>query len=136
MKEVYLYFRTQATLASDDDKAQSCCFPLSAFSGMMFNSSNGTNKVTFHFRSLLNNFGYDETADTTDVVSDVVQINLKDTATNREFRKEFAEAIDSASMKLNSKFLVIGDNLSTDPQYFSSLVASVGNITIADAAEE
>ena len=34
MKEVYLYFRTQATLADDDDSAQSCCIPLSSFKGM------------------------------------------------------------------------------------------------------
>ena len=34
MKEVYLYFRTQATLADDDDSAQSCCIPLSSIKGM------------------------------------------------------------------------------------------------------
>ena len=34
MKEVYLYFRTQATLADDDDSAQSICIPLSSFKGM------------------------------------------------------------------------------------------------------
>ena len=35
MKEVYLYFRTQATLADDDDSAQSCMFPLSKLRGMV-----------------------------------------------------------------------------------------------------
>ena len=34
MKEVYLYFRTNATLTEDDDSAQSCCIPLSSFKGM------------------------------------------------------------------------------------------------------
>lgn len=131
MEEVYLYFRTQTTLASDDDDAQSCCFPLSAFSGMQFSSANGTNSVTLYFRSLRNNFGYDEAANS-DVVSDSVAIILKDTSTNREFRKEFLEAIDSAKMKLGSKFFVVGDNVSTGTQYFSPLVSSVGTITIAD----
>jgi len=136
MEEVYLYFRTQATLASDDDKAQSCCFPLSAFAGMQFGSTSGTNIVTLYFRSMLNNFGYDETADTTDVVSDSVRIDLKDTSTNREFRQEFLEAIDSAKMKLGSKFFVIGDDLSTDPSYFCNLIAGINSVTIADAGAE
>ena len=35
MKEVYLYFRTQATLADDDDSAQSAMFPLSKLRGMV-----------------------------------------------------------------------------------------------------
>ena len=35
MKEVYLYFRTQASLADDDDSAQSCMFPLSKLRGMV-----------------------------------------------------------------------------------------------------
>lgn len=135
MEEVYLYFRTQATLASDDDKAQSCCFPLSAFAGMQFSSTSGTNVATLYFRSLLNNFGYDETADN-EVISDSVAVLLKDTTTNREFRQEFFEAIDSAKMKLGPKFFVVGDDVSTNPSYFSSKIASLGTITIADAGAE
>ena len=34
-EEKYLYFRTQATLADDDDSAQSCMFPLSSLHGMV-----------------------------------------------------------------------------------------------------
>ena len=34
MKEVYLYFRTQATLGDDDDSGQSAMFPLSRLTGM------------------------------------------------------------------------------------------------------
>ena len=33
MKEVYLYFRTQATLGSDDGVGDSACYPLSHFCG-------------------------------------------------------------------------------------------------------
>ena len=33
MKEVYLYFRTQATLGSDDGAGDSACYPLSHFCG-------------------------------------------------------------------------------------------------------
>ena len=35
MKEVYLYFRTQATLADDDASSDSCMFPLSKLRGMV-----------------------------------------------------------------------------------------------------
>ena len=35
MKEIYLYFRTQATLADDDASADSCMFPLSSLRGMV-----------------------------------------------------------------------------------------------------
>jgi hypothetical protein len=135
MEEVYLYFRTQATIGSDQDSNDSCCFPLSAFAGMEFDSLSGTNTVALYFRSMLNNFGYDETADN-EVVSDSVAVNLKDTATAREFREEFYEAIDSAKMKLGPKFLVIGDDLSTDTRYFSSLVSNLGQITIKAAGAE
>lgn len=135
MEEVYLYFRTQATIGSDQDSNDSCCFPLSAFSGMEFGSQSGSNLAILHFRSMLNNFGYDETADN-EVVSDSVALVLKDTATAREFREEFYEAIDSAKMKLGPKFLVIGDDLSTDTRYFSSLVSNLGQITVKAAAAE
>ena len=129
MEEVYLYFRTQANIGSDNSTLDSCCFPLSAFSGMEFTSSGGQNLVTLYFRSMLNNFGYDEEANRV-VISDFVQIRLKDTSTNREFRKQFSEAIDSAKMKLGSKFFVVGDDLSTDPQYFSSLIENVGTVSV------
>jgi hypothetical protein len=102
---------------------------------MEFDSLSGTNTVALYFRSMLNNFGYDETADN-EVVSDSVAVNLKDTATAREFREEFYEAIDSAKMKLGPKFLVIGDDLSTDTRYFSSLVSNLGQITIKAAGAE
>ena len=35
MKEIYLYFRTQATLADDDASADSAMFPLSKLRGMV-----------------------------------------------------------------------------------------------------
>ena len=35
MKEVYLYFRTQATLGDDDASADSMCFPLSRLTAMV-----------------------------------------------------------------------------------------------------
>ena len=143
MEEVYLYFRDVAAIANDDDKAASCCFPLSAYAGMQFSSAGGVNSVTLYFRSMLNNFGHDA-GGSQKVISDSVLIDLKSTATNREFRKEFHEAIDSAKMKLRGKFLVIGDNAadgsnddgSTGTQYFSATVDHIESITIAAANAE
>jgi len=143
MEEVYLYFRDCATNALDDDKGTSCLFPLSAYSGMRFTSASGVNSVTLYFRSMLNNFGYDEEADK-EVVSDFVQIDLKSTATAREFREDFNEAIDSAKMKLRGKFLVIGDNNaeavsddgSTGTQYFSTTIDHIEDISIHNIGVE
>ena len=143
MEEVYLYFRDCATNALDDDKGTSCLFPLSAYAGMEFSSASGVNSVTLFFRSMLNNFGYDETADN-EVVSDSVLIDLKTTATARQFRRDFHEAIDSAKMKLRGKFLVIGDNNAeatsddgnTGTQYFSTTVDHIEAITIVAANAE
>ena len=92
---------------------------------------------------MLNNFGYDETADN-EVVSDFVQIDLKSTATAREFREDFHEAIDSAKMKLRGKFLVIGDNNaeavsddgSTGTQYFSTTIDHIEDISIHNIGAE
>lgn len=138
MEEVYLYFRTVSTDGADDAKADSCCFPLSAFSGMQFSSTGGVNIVKLSFRSMLNNYGYDEAA-SSEITSDRVAINLKSTATAREFRRDFNEAIDSAKMKLRGKFLVIGDDnaeaLNDDgtagTQYFSATVDNISAIEIA-----
>ena len=40
-------------------------------------------------------------------------------------------AINRAKENPNKNFLVIGDDLSTDPRYFTSLISSVGTVSIA-----
>ena len=132
MEELYLYFRTQATLADDDDAAQSCCFPLSSLAGYEAGSASGTNTVTLYFKSMLNYDGADQATNAV-TVSDSVVLNLSSSATQREFRKQFIAAINNAKAKVNKNFLVIGDDLSTGTEYFSNLLSAVGTITVAAA---
>jgi hypothetical protein len=134
MNELYLYFRTSAALADDDAAVDSVCFPLSSMSGYLCTSASGVSTVTIFFKSVKNYAGMDEdSGDSSDAVtiSDSVILNLKSTATQREFRKEFVAAINRAKENPNKNFLVIGDDLSTDPRYFTSLIDSVGTVSIA-----
>tara|TARA_R100000234_G_scaffold114377_1_gene89485 strand:- start:72 stop:476 length:405 start_codon:yes stop_codon:yes gene_type:complete len=130
MNELYLYFRTSAALADDDAAVDSVCFPLSSMSGYLCTSASGVSTVTIFFKSVKNYNGMDQATNAV-TISDSVIINLVSTATQREFRKEFVAAINRAKENPNKNFLVIGDDLSTDPRYFSSLIASVGTVSIA-----
>ena len=64
MKEVYLYFRTQATLIHDDDSAQSCMFPLSRLQGMV---PTADDTLAIYFKPMINqeNTRFDHDADST-----------------------------------------------------------------------
>tara|TARA_R100000900_G_scaffold36418_2_gene29979 strand:- start:254 stop:655 length:402 start_codon:yes stop_codon:yes gene_type:complete len=131
MNEVYLYFRTQGTIADDDDKAQSCLFPMSSFAGYEATSASGVNSVVLYFKSMLNHDGKDQ-ADATNTISDSVIINLKSTATQKEFISAFTQKVNDIASKKN-KFFMVGDDLSTDTQYFTTLISDVSTITIAAA---
>jgi len=79
MKEVYLYFRTQATLGDDDDSAQSCMFPLSAFKGM---HPTADDTLAIHFLPQIRNNGDGQANDFTNndkVIMTVAANDHKDT---------------------------------------------------------
>jgi hypothetical protein len=104
MNELYLYFRTSAALADDDAAVDSVCFPLSSMSGYLCTSASGVSTVTIFFKSVKNYAGMDEdSGDSSDAVtiSDSVILNLKSTATQREFRKEFVATINRAKENPN-----------------------------------
>lgn len=123
MTEKYLYFRTQATLASDDGTGESACFPLSALTGMV-PTANGT--LTLFFASMLNNNG--DALETDDViVSDSVQLTLTDDNTHKDVIEALVEFFGSARQNM----LIIGDDLSTATEYFSPLISGVGTISVA-----
>ena len=58
--ERYLYFRTQATDASDDDSGQSACWPASSFMGM---HPSARDALTLHFKSMTRGSGQEGAAD-------------------------------------------------------------------------
>ena len=75
MKEVYLYFRTQATLAADDDSAQSCMFPLSAFKGM---HPTADDTLAIHFTPQIRNNGDGQADDFTNNDKVVMTVGTND----------------------------------------------------------
>ena len=75
MKEVYLYFRTQATLGDDDDSAQSCMFPLSAFKGM---HPTADDTLAIHFTPQIRNNGDGQADDFTNNDSVVLTVGTND----------------------------------------------------------
>ena len=131
MEEVYVYFRTQATIGDDDDKAQSCLFPMSSFAGYEASSASGTNSVTLYFKSMFNYDGMDQ-ADDSVTISDSVKLNLASTSTQKDFISAFIQKVNDIASKQN-RFFMVGDDLSTDDQYFSTTLANVDAITIAAA---
>jgi len=123
MKETYLYFRTQATLGSDDGTGESVCFPLSSFTGAVPTAA-GT--LTLFFKSMLNYDGDTDGANEV-IVSDSVQLTLATNNTHKEALEALVDFFGSA----RDGMLVIGDDLGTNPEYFSTLISAVGTISVA-----
>ena len=75
MKEGYLYFRTQATLADDDDSGQSALFPLSNFMGCHPTSDTA---LTLFFKPQIKNNGDGQADDFTNNDSVVLTVGTND----------------------------------------------------------
>ena len=128
MNQAYLYFRTQGTIGDDDDKAQSCLFPMSSFAGYEATSASGTNSVVLYFKSMQNYDGMDQ-ADDSVTISDSVVINLKDTATQKEFISAFTQKVNEIRIDddQDSIWLTvdIGDGASCHVGYRSCFYRSI-----------
>ena len=129
--EKYLYFRTQATIADDDDSAQSACFPLSSFVGMHPTSDTA---LTLFFKPQIRvSGGVTDGQDFTNNDSVVLTVGTND-------HKDAMQALIKALYKdegFNAdgadNFVVVADDLSTNTKYLVSEVTAVGAITIAAA---
>jgi|TARA_R100001015_G_C4615470_1_gene171458 hypothetical protein len=127
MNEIYLYFRTQATIASDLDQDDSVLYPLSSFSGFQSGTADNVNTVTMSFKPLETVFDNDGTGA---VSTDTVVINLSSGSSPKDFMEHFTEQINTIRNK-QDKFFSIADDATSE--YFSKTIASVGNITIPAA---
>jgi len=127
MNEIYLYFRTQATIASDLDQDDSVLYPLSSFSGFQSGTANNVNTVTMSFKPLETVFDNDGTGS---VSTDTVVIHLSSGSSPKDFMEHFTEQINTIKNKQN-KFFSIADDATSE--YFSKTIASVGAITIPAA---
>tara|TARA_R100000149_G_C5755890_1_gene63029 strand:- start:25 stop:408 length:384 start_codon:yes stop_codon:yes gene_type:complete len=122
----YLYFRTQATLADDDDIAQSAMFPASSFAGCYPTSDTA---LTVCFKSVNNHDGADAGSDAV-VVSDTVVLTVG-TNKHKEAMKAIVDAIVGNTFSKSSFISVIDDVDGTG--IATGIISACGAITLADA---
>jgi len=142
--ENYLYFRTEATIANDDDIATSAMFPASSFLGC-YPVSDTTLKL--HFKPLF----FQNTAATRVIQNDTDYVNasimvkqphdlLTDTVVltiNTNKHKEVMEALAKEIVKgpgSSTGFITVADDLSGATEYLNKEITACGTITINVAA--
>ena len=122
--EKYLYFRTQATLADDDDIAQSAMFPASSFAGCYPTSDTA---LTVCFKSVNNHDGADAGSNAV-VVSDTVVLTVG-TNKHKEAMRAIVDAIVGNTFSKASFISVIDDIDGTG--IATGVISACGAITIA-----
>jgi hypothetical protein len=127
--EKYLYFRTQATLADDDDSAQSACWPLSALVGMHPTSDTA---LTLFFNPQIRNQSDAQDGNVVNNDSVVLTVGTNDhkdamTALVKRFNKI------RGMNDVDESFIVVADDLTNNTKYCVSEVTACGAITIAAA---
>ena len=122
--EKYLYFRSDATLAEDDDNAKgSNIYPLSSFLGM---ESTGNNTFELFFKGKHNSYasGHDDAAFG---INDSVVI----TTTTANNQKTVMKALVELFANSRSKFIVVADDHAAE--YAVSGITSVGDFSVSAA---
>ena len=127
--EKYLYFRTQATLADDDDSAQSACWPLSSLVGMHPTSDTA---LTLFFKPQIRNQSDAQEGNVVNNDSVVLTVGTNDhkdaiTALVKRFNQ--IQGMNDAGENL----IVVADDLTNNTSYCVSEVTACGAITIAAA---
>jgi len=131
--EKYLYFRTQATLADDDDSAQSACFPLSSFLGM--HPTADDTLTLFFIPQIRVAGGVTDGQDFTN--SDKVVLTLALANTHKAAMKGLVRAFNKSSSfggeSADSDFIAVADDLSTEAKYITPEISAVSTIAIGAA---
>jgi len=134
--ENYLYFRTQATAADDDDIAQSAMFPASSFLGC-YPASDSSLKL--HFKSV---FFQDVSAtrviqNDTDLTSASIMVKQPHdlhtdhvllTITANKHKKVMKAIVNALTG--GERFVVVADDLSGATDYLHANITACGSITI------
>lgn len=127
--EKYLYFRTQATLADDDDSAQSVVFPLSSFLGA-FPSADDTFEMRFKPINRIAG-GVTDGADFTN--ADKVVVSL---STNNTFKKVIGDLLkalykdEGFNVDGANSFVVVADDLANNTKYLVDGISGLSTISI------
>ena len=140
--ETYLYFRTQATLADDDDIAQSAMFPASSFLGC-HPTSDSAMKLHFKSMNLQDVSATRVIQNDTDITSASIMVKQgHDLETDTVFltitankHKEVMQSIANSIAQAKG-FITVADDVSGAPSYLHANITACGAITIKTAAVE
>ena len=122
--EKYLYFRTQATLADDDDIAQSAMYPVSSLKGIHPTSDTA---ITLWFEPQLRD---ESDAQDGNVVNNDSVVLTTGTNKAKEAMQDLVEAINAHPNM--DPFIVVGDD-NASSYIGNGNITAVGAITIAAA---
>tara|TARA_R110002051_G_C8378818_1_gene444797 strand:- start:49 stop:447 length:399 start_codon:yes stop_codon:yes gene_type:complete len=129
--EKYLYFRTQATLADDDDSGQSAVFPLSNFVGMHPTSDTA---LTLFFKPQIRVAGgVTDGSDFTNNDSVVLTVGTNDHRDAMQALIKAFKAEKGFNGDGDDSFVIVADDLSTGTKYAVTEVTACGAITIGAA---
>ena len=139
--ENYLYFRTNATLAQDDDVAQSGLFPVSSFLGM-HPASDTTLTLFFKPRLLVDSTSSLALNQDTDLVTvSTLQTLASKTESDSVVlvvtankHKEVMQAICNTMTQSQAGFINVADDLTGSTSYLHPNITSCGGITIETGA--
>lgn len=122
--EKYLYFRTQATLADDDDIAQSAMYPVSSLKGTHPTSDTA---ITLFFEPQIRD---ESDAQDGNVVNNDSVVLTTGTNKAKEAMQDLVEAINAHPNM--DPFIVVGDD-NASSYIGNGNITAVGAITIAAA---
>ena len=122
--EKYLYFRTQATLADDDDIAQSAMYPVSSLKGIHPTSDTA---ITLWFEPQIRD---ESDAQDGNVVNNASVVLTTGTNKAKEAMQDLVEAINAHPNM--DPFIVVGDD-NASSYIGNGNITAVGAITIAAA---
>ena len=139
--ENYLYFRTQATLAQDDDVAQSGLFPVSSFLGM-HPASDTTLTLFFKPRLLVDStssvaLNQDTDLTTVSTLQTLASKTESDSVVlvvTANKHKEVMQAICNTMTQSQAGFINVADDLTGSTSYLHPNITSCGGITIETGA--
>ena len=128
--EKYLYFRTEATLADDDDAGTSAVFPLSSFVGMHPTSDTA---LTLFFKPQIRNQSDAQDGNVVNNDSVVLTVGTNDHKDAMQALIKAFGADKGFNPDGDDNFIVVADDLSSNTKYVVSEVTACGAITIAAA---
>ena len=140
--ENYLYFRTNATLAQDDDVAQSGLFPVSSFLGMHPTSDTALT-LFFKPRQLVDSTssvalnplqGQTVTASTLQTIASKTESDNVILTVTANKHKEVMQALCNTMTQSQAGFINVADDVSGNPSYLHPNITACGAITIESGA--